>query len=229
MKTPAEAFNEAIALDAPLADRLAHYREMMREISPDLTGLYEQGIEQLAAANAGETAPDVGDVVEACDMVDESGRLWSLDELIGDGPLVFSLNRGHWCSYCRMELRHLAALQPQIEALGGRVAAITPETRPYAQKLKQSQGLRFPVLTDIDHTVTLGFGLLVWLGEDLSRLLANRGVDIPTFQGMGGWFVPIPATYVLGEGRRVLARFMDPDFTKRMAADAILDAVRRAA
>lgn len=226
MKTPAEAFNDAIALDAPLSERLEHYRLAMRDISPTTSGIYERIIERLVAANAGDKSPDVGDVVAPFAAADDQGRLVTLDELIGDGPLVFSLNRGHWCSYCRMELRHLATLQKDVEALGGSIAAITPETRPFARKIKEGQGPRFPVLTDTDHTVALEFGLLIWLGDELETYFTKAGVDIPRYQGMGGWFAPIPATYVLGKGRVVLARFMDPDFTKRMAADAILDAVR---
>lgn len=226
MKTPAEAFSEAIALDAPLDQRLEHYRLAMREASPTTSTIYERIIERLVAANAGAGAPDIGDVIAPFTAADDEGRLLSLDDLIGDGPLVFSLNRGHWCSYCRMELSHLATLQPEVEALGGSVAAITPETRPFARKLKADQSLRFPVLTDTDHTVALAFGLLIWLGAELETHFSKAGVDIPRYQGMGGWFAPIPATYVLGKGRVVLARFMDPDFTKRMAAVAILDAVR---
>jgi len=49
------------------------------------------------------------------------------------------------------------------------------------------------------------------------------------FQGNGGWFLPIPATLVVGIGSEVKARFVDPDFRHRMRMEDILQAVRGAA
>ena len=49
------------------------------------------------------------------------------------------------------------------------------------------------------------------------------------FQGNGGWFLPIPATLVVGRDGRVKARFMDPDFRQRMRTEDIVEAVREAA
>ena len=39
---------------------------------------------------------------------DADGHLVSISALLEKGPLVISLNRGHWCPYCRLALRGLA-------------------------------------------------------------------------------------------------------------------------
>jgi peroxiredoxin len=54
-------------------------------------------------------------------------------------------------------------------------------------------------------------------------------IDLAQFQGNGGWFLPIPATLVVGRDGRVKARFVDPDFRHRMPTEDIVEAVREAA
>ena len=41
-----------------------------------------------------------------------------------------------------------------------------------------------------------------------------------------GWVLPIPATFVVGRDGLVKARFVDPDFRKRMEIDDLVAAVR---
>ena len=48
------------------------------------------------------------------------------------------------------------------------------------------------------------------------------------YQHNGAYFLPIPATFVVAADRRVVARFVDPDFRKRMEIDDIIAALKRA-
>jgi hypothetical protein len=51
--------------------------------------------------------------------------------------------------------------------------------------------------------------------------------DIANFQGNATWMLPIPATFVVGRDGMVKARFVDPDYCKRMAIDDLLAALRK--
>jgi peroxiredoxin len=53
------------------------------------------------------------------------------------------------------------------------------------------------------------------------------GHDLPSFQGNDSWILPIPATFVVGRDGIVAARFVDPDYRKRMAIDDLIAALRR--
>ena len=46
--------------------------------------------------------------------------------------------------------------------------------------------------------------------------------------GNDAWMVPIPATFVVGRDGKVVARFIDPDFRKRMELDDLLKALKDA-
>lgn len=53
------------------------------------------------------------------------------------------------------------------------------------------------------------------------------GHDIASFQGNESWILPIPATFVVGRDGIVRARFVDPDYRKRMAIDDLIAALRK--
>jgi peroxiredoxin len=60
------------------------------------------------------------------------------------------------------------------------------------------------------------------------RFISAAGLDIPKYQGNDSWMVPIPATFVVGRDGRVKARFVDPDYRKRMAIEDLISALREA-
>ena len=69
---------------------------------------------------------------------------------------------------------------------------------------------------------------MIWLGNRIRQLNEAIEIQLETSQGNDGWFVPIPATFVVGADGRVIARTVDPDFRKRMDIEDIIAAVKRA-
>jgi peroxiredoxin len=67
------------------------------------------------------------------------------------------------------------------------------------------------------------------VGPDLVQLLSSLGRSLPDYQGNDAWMLPIPATFVIGQDGAVHARFVDPDFRRRMAVEDLLLALREAA
>lgn len=225
-KVQRSAFEEASQLGAPLGRRLDVYARCLTESAPEISEAYGRLIARLVAAGVGGDAPKPGDTMPTFAMPDDQGRLVSLDELVKERLLVLSLNRGHWCGYCRLELHHLADIQPEVESLGARIVSITPDRQSYIETLKREHELKFPVLTDVDNSYALSLGLLIWLGSEIRKIYAAGGRDLSQIQGNDGWFVPVPATFIIGRGRRLLARFVDADFRRRMAGEEILAALR---
>ena len=76
----------------------------------------------------------------------------------------------------------------------------------------------------------LGFNLLnlaIWIGDEMRKMMTGRQ-DLPEYQGNNSWMLPIPATFVVGQDGRIKARFVDPDYRKRMAVEDLLAALKRA-
>jgi peroxiredoxin len=226
----AEAFLMADHLEAPLPQRLKLYLGQSRALLPQLEATYDQLVARIAdTVRASNQVPAVGEVLPDFCMTDSQGKLVELAALLDKAPHVISFNRGAWCDYCGLELRSLARAYPEIVAAGGDVVSIVPETAKYARNLQATRGVPFRVLTDMDLGYALSLGLVFWVGQKVMDMYRGFGIDLAQFQGNGGWFLPIPATLVVGRDGLVKARFVDPDFRHRMPTEDIVEAVREAA
>jgi peroxiredoxin len=221
-----KAFAEADALDAPLAEKLTAFTRLSRQALPDVHDAYDRLVERIAPNGA--RAPAAGDKLPDGVLTDIAGRLVSMPSDFAGKPLVVSFNRGAWCSYCGLQLRALARGYPEISALGADVVAIVPERGQYARSLRETHDLPFNVLIDLDLGYALSLGLVFWIGEEIKSLYLQLGIDLERFQSNEGWFLPIPATFVVGRDGLVVARFLDPEFRRRMPIEEITDALKAA-
>ncbi len=180
-------------------------------------------------SDANSQVPEVGEPLADFCLTDSEGKLVELAAMLDKSPLVISFNRGPWCDYCGLELHSLGRAYPDIVAAGGEVVSIVPETAKYARNLQATRGVPFRVLTDMDLGYALSLGLVFWVGQKVMDMYRGFGIDLAHFQGNGGWFLPIPATLVVGRDGLVKARFLDPDFRHRMRTEDIVKAVREAA
>lgn len=180
------------------------------------------------AAGAGAGAPEIGSKLPPFLLLGDDGRLVGLADLPRHGPLVVSFNRGHWCPYCRFELLALAEIYPRIKRFGGELVSIPPEKVAALREFRDAFDVPFRFLTDLDNGYALACGLMVSLGDAVRELYLDIGIDLPEYQGNNAWFPPIPATFVIGADGRVHDRFVDPDFSRRMAPDRILECLETA-
>ena len=183
---------------------------------------------RLQQSGAGETAPQVGEPLPPFHLPDEGGRIVSLDELLSKGPVAVTFHRGHWCPYCRLNTNALVQAQKEIEREGSQIVAIMPDRQQFAEEFKTESNARFPILTDMDNGYALSLNLLIWVGAEMERMISAAGWDIPNYQGNTSWMLPIPATFVVGKDGKVKARFVDPDYRKRMAIAGMIAALRSA-
>jgi peroxiredoxin len=223
-----KSFRECRNLDAPLADRLQAFAESVRRIGPQFAEAVDRLVERLKSADAGATAPKPGEPMPPFLLPDEQGRLIGLDELLGKGPVAVSFHRGYWCPYCRINAEALSRAQQEIAKDGGQLIAITPDTQKFTSELKADAGAGFPVLTDMDNGYALSLDLAIWVGEEMRKLMVESGFDPGVSQGSDNWMLPIPATFIVGTDGVVTARFVDPDYRKRMAVEDIVAALKAA-
>jgi peroxiredoxin len=216
------------AMDAPLAQRLNALAADVRRLSPDFADVVDRMVDRLERTGAGSAAPDVGEILLPFVLPDEAGRLTGLDDLMQGGSLVVAFHRGHWCPYCRIEAGALAQVEDEVRAAGARIVLITPETQKWARKLKEDSRGDFPILTDIDSGYALELGLAIKINDEKRAAMTAAGWDIAPYQNSESWILPIPATFVLDPAGRIVGRFVDPDYRRRMDIDDMLHAVRRA-
>ncbi|MDQ6971026.1 MAG: peroxiredoxin-like family protein [Mariprofundaceae bacterium] len=91
------------------------------------------------ALKAGDRAPDF-------DLPELAGGRVCLTDALRDGPVVISFYRGAWCPYCNLEMQALQGALPEIEAAGGRLIAIAPETAGHAGEMRDKGKLELSLV-----------------------------------------------------------------------------------
>ena len=220
------AFQRCREMEGTLNEQLLAYADASRQVFPAYGEAVDRLVARLNGNGGGENAPRPGDVMPPFMLPDEGGRLVTLPALLAQGPVVVMFFRGHWCPYCRLNVRAVVQAQDRVEAMGAQIVAIMPETQEFTEQFKDDAGAPFPLLTDLDNGYALSLNLAIWLGSEIERLLSYQ--DMARFHGNSGWMLPIPAVFVVGRDGIVKARFVDPDFRKRMEIDDLIEALESA-
>jgi peroxiredoxin len=223
-----DVFKECRDMDAPLTERLAAFAAAVQSRLPSFAAAVDRLVDRLRENGTGDRAPREGDLMPPFLLPDEANRLTSLERLLQAGPVAVTFHRGHWCPYCRISINALAKANDIVSREGAQIIGIVPERQQYAVEFKNDGQATFPILTDMDNGYAMSLNLAVWVGEELRQFMRDQlGNDIPRFQGNDSWILPIPATFVVGRDGIVTARFVDPDYRKRMAIDDLIAALRK--
>ena len=219
------AFQRIGATDASLEEQLKAFSDAARQKRPQFAEAVDRLVGRLRESGAGTSAPQPGEPMPPFHLPDENGHIVSLDRLLAKGPVAVTFHRGHWCPYCRINIKALAHTQEKIASEGGQIVAIMPDRQQFVSELKSAAKVPFPILTDMDNGYALSLNLAIWLGAEMQKMLAGLR-DLPSFQGNNSWILPIPATFVVAKDGLIRARFVDPDYRKRMAIDDLMAALK---
>lgn len=205
----------------PLAPRLAY----CRTLPGAWISSYDTLIARLRRSGATDGAPRRGDVLADFVLPDSQGRLRRLSDLLAEGPAVLSFNRGSWCPYCEEEISAWAEHQAALTGAGARLIIVTPETGGRMMALSQLAGDAAVVLCDVNLGVALRYGLAFPVGPLVLDELLKDGLDLAAENGTASGLLPVPATFLLDQARKVQFAFVDPDFTHRAEPAAVLAAL----
>lgn len=217
----AQTLAEICAMEAPIWRRFELYIAKQRELGSPFVSASDALVARLREGAVGVDAPQVGDQMPDFLLPDGGGRLRSLSEFVANGPVIVSFNRGHWCPFCRIELAALAAAHDDFLELGAPILSLMPDRQAYVGRMPQRVRDRIVILSDLDAAYALSLGLVMWLDDDLSRLMQMGGIDLAATQGSDAALVPLPATFVVDRDGHIAARFVETEFRRRMEVDQI--------
>ena len=115
---------------------------------------------------------------------------------------------------------------PEIAAAGASLVAITPERPDHSLSTVEKHQLTFEVLSDVGNEVARQFGLVFQVPAELRAVYESFGIDLPKTQGNDRFELPIPGTFVIDRDGTVVTAFVDPDYTKRLEPNEIVEVLR---
>jgi peroxiredoxin len=220
-----QAFERLNESNLSLTEQLDAAARSVKERRPDFAAAIDRMVGRLRESSAGAQAPQVGDEMPPFYLPDENGRVVGLGDLIARGPVAVTFHRGHWCPFCRISINALVRAHGEVAAIGGQIVAVMPEREQFVSDLRATSKAPFLVLTDMDNGYAMSLGLAIWVGDEMQKIISERH-NLANYQGNDTWTLPIPATFVVGQDGRIKARFVDPDYRKRMAIEDLLAAMR---
>ncbi|NJN48239.1 MAG: AhpC/TSA family protein [Candidatus Competibacteraceae bacterium] len=183
-----------------------------KETPADMQAIMDAAEQALRESGVGNDAPKVGDQLPDGEFVTAKGEATSLYEAIGDRKAIVTFYRGGWCPYCNLQLHAYQEHLPEIEAAGGTLVAITPETPDNSLSTAEKHGLKFSVLSDGNNNYARQIKIVFALNEQLKPIYQAYGVDLEKNHANDAWELPLAATFIIEADRTVRYAFVDVDY-----------------
>lgn len=203
----------------------SHLLDDCEQTSPTWAHLFQNVVDRLRHHGAGAKAPRVGERFPDFALPNGEGRYRTLYEMVGDGPIVLSFNRGSWCPYCRRELAAWAVHSAELTSINARFVAVAPDVDGRLAMLRHLLGGGAEVLCDVDHGIALRLGLAFRSDPELRRRYLACGLDLGEIYGSNSWFLTVPATFAIDRGGIVRFAFVEPDFRLRANPTQVIAAL----
>ena len=151
-----------------------------------------------------------------------------LYEELAKGPVVLTFYRGGWCPFCNMQLRAYQNLLPEIQALGGQLIAISPQTPDNTLSQQEKEQLSFHVLSDTNGLVASKYNILYDVPSYIQEVMQNNyDLNLAAYNGTNSAILPIPSTFMIDESGTIRSAYVNPDFMQRMDPQDILNELRK--
>lgn len=167
----------------------------------------------------------VGDRAPAFEAVDAEGARVSQKELLAEGPLLLFFYRGQWCPICSKTLSKYADSLQLLRERGITPLAVTPETTPNVESMREKSGTEVRVIPDTSRRIMKEYKVLFKVTEDYQEKIRTKlGNDIASNNAAEEAYLPVPASYLIDREGTVVWRHFDPDYKQRASVQAVLRA-----
>jgi peroxiredoxin len=195
-------------------------------IPTEIGGRITSGVDEVTASGV---APGlaVGDVAPDFSLDDAVGNPVVLTDLLASGPVVVTFYRGEWCPYCNLQLRALQQALADIVATGATLVAISPQAPDHGLTMTEKHELAFPVLSDLDQSVSESYKVRFEVTGELEDLQVNVFHNDPAEQNADRRrSLPVPSTFVIDRDRIVRFASVDADWRVRVEPADVVAALK---
>jgi peroxiredoxin len=202
--------------------------EAGRQANPKFMNGVDAAIQNAKEFEQGANALKVGQQAIAFELPNQEGKLVSLKNLIGKGPVVVTFYRGDWCPYCNLQLRALQARLEDIEKLGAALVAISPQVPDGSLTKSEISEMTFTVLSDQNAKVASQYGVAWEVPEFLlDHMRVDRNLDLEKINNGNGSVLPIPATFIIGTDGIIAWNYVNVDYRMRSEPEEIVEALKK--
>ena len=157
---------------------------------------------------------EVGSMLPGFEVLDIAGRTVN-SRSFNDRPTIWIFHRGNWCPLCMAQIKEVASQYRDIQAMGVRVALVSPQPHKYTIDLAQRLDVPFEFMTDV-----------------CNRAAKTLGIDQPCGLPMGMQVLGydsdtvLPTVVITEKGGRIVWAHETDNYRVRPDPDIYLDVLR---
>lgn len=155
-------------------------------------------------------------------LLTAEGKPTTLQHEMGDRPAVLVFFRGGWCPYCDLQLSELRLIEKDLQALGYRVIAISPDPPRALQARIDKNSLQYLLLSDASTEMIQAFGIAFKASAATARLQPTLGAA----GAKPSQLLTVPAVYIVNARGKVQFHYVNPDYRVRTPQELLLVAAR---
>lgn len=191
------------------------HQESLKKTPPERAAIFSAFIQGLSEEFRNRRQLRIGDFAPDFTLPNTQGETITLSEQLKQGPVLLKFFRGYWCPYCSLELRAYQKVVTQIQALGGTILAISPQTLAASQKTVERHDLTYDLLRDRGCQTAQDYGLAFTIPDAVKQIYLESGCVIPDHNGIEEWVLPVPATFVVDRRGHIALAYVNVDFRVR--------------
>ncbi|MBB6463300.1 peroxiredoxin family protein [Flammeovirga kamogawensis] len=193
--------------------------------SIQITSAQETAIYEKYGVTVGTLQPGlkVGESVKNFKGKDQNNKTYSLDQALKNGPVVVNFFRGSWCPYCVKHLINVQDSLSMIEAKGATFIAVTPENQERFTALAEKKGFTFEMVEDKKMDIMNSFEVTFDVNDGYQNMLKKYENDLTKTNAIKKASLPVPATFIISQDGKIIARHYDPNYKVRMSVKDILN------
>ena len=164
----------------------------------------------------GESIPD------SIELTNADGEQIILGDIVTNEKAILVFYRGGWCPYCMRHLSALGQVKDEIDKLGYKLYAFTPDrfdSLGVSQVKSQSD---YEIFSDSKAQLITAFGL-GWEVDHTNyvKYRDQYGIDTEEWSGEEHHVLPVPAVYIINDGV-VQFNYVNPNYSIRLKAETLL-------
>lgn len=206
-----------------LAMQIQKFNEQLAaQASAEVLEAFAKSIADLKADNIEAQSIGLHEKLPEFSLPNARDEIIGSNELQQSGKIILTFYRGSWCPYCNLQLKALQDHLPEIKAKKATLVAISPESPGHDFSLVDKQHLGFELLTDSDNAYAKQLGIVFKVPDFVLPYYKAIGIDFYDFNKNNDNELPMPAVFVADEKGKIIYKFVEADYTKRLVIKEIL-------
>ncbi|MBI0154831.1 MULTISPECIES: peroxiredoxin-like family protein [Gilliamella] len=200
-------------------------QDLLTQLPPDVLNMLNNSLTDMLNEKLDSHALQCGDIAPDFSLISTDNEEINLYKLLESKPVIISFFRGSWCPFCVKELEHF---QNNLELMqkNAHFIAISPQKAAISAQLKKEKSMSITILSDIKNNIANQFGLVFTLPEKMRELYKSLGANLFDFNDDDSYTLPIPATYLIGQDKKVYFAYVNANYMERADISELINVLK---